>query len=234
MKQPPPPENPFLSIMVNIVIPVVVLNKGGKFLSPRETLLIALLFPLIYLIQDYVRRKHKNYVSLLGMVNILLTGGLAFFSIHGIWFAVKEASLPAILGILVLFSAWTKSPAARVMFCNPHVLNMVLIEERLTSRAQEPLFVKMLRRTTLWLSLSFFVSALLNFVLAARIFKDIDPALTAAEQETVLNSQLADMTWMSMVVIALPLIIFSGILIYYFLHRLSKLIDVPIDQLMKT
>src|SRR6266404_2618670 len=131
MKQNTPPENPLLSLVVNILIPVMILNKGSHFISSQLTLLVALCFPLAYGIQDYVRRKHKNYVSLVGLVNILLTGSLALMSLNGIWFAFKEATLPSILGCLVFFSAFTRNPAARILFCNPSVLNMELIEQKL-------------------------------------------------------------------------------------------------------
>lgn len=234
MKPTPPPENPLLSLVVNILIPVLILNKGGHFISSQFTLLVALCFPLVYGIQDYLRRKHKNYVSLVGMVNILLTGSLALMSLNGIWFAFKEATLPAILGCLVLFSARTKSPAAKILFCNPHVLNMALIEERLTTLGQESLFDKILKRTTLWLSLSFFISATANFLLALHIFEDIDSKLTSEEQMKVLNGQLAHMTSLGFAVVALPLMVFSGVLIYKFLKRVSVLIDVPVDSLMKS
>ena len=234
MKPTPPPENPLLSLVVNILIPVLILNKGGHFISSQFTLLVALCFPLAYGIQDYLRRKHKNYVSLVGMVNILLTGSLALMSLNGIWFAFKEATLPVILGCLVLFSARTKSPAAKILFCNPHVLNMALIEERLTLLGQESLFDKILKRTTLWLSLSFFISATANFLLALHIFEDIDSKLTSEEQMKVLNGQLAHMTSLGFAVVALPLMVFSGVLIYKFLKRVSVLIDVPVDSLMKS
>ncbi|MGZ3722111.1 MAG: VC0807 family protein [Bdellovibrionales bacterium] len=233
MKPTPPPENPLLSLVVNILIPVMILNKGSHFISSQLTLLVALCFPLVYGIQDYVRRKHKNYVSLVGLVNILLTGSLALMSLNGIWFAFKEATLPSVLGCLVLFSAWTKNPAAKILFCNPHVLNMELIEERLATLARESVFLKILKQTTLWLSLSFFTSAAANFTLALGIFKDIDPKLANEEQMSILNAQLAHMTWLGFGVVALPLMVFSGILIYVFLHRVSKLIDVPVDSLMK-
>src|SRR5689334_6352051 len=107
MKSQAPQENPFLNLVINIFLPVMILNKGSLYLDPRLTLLVALCFPLAYGIQDYIRRRHKNYVSLLGMVNIALTGSLALMQLQGIWFAIKEACLPALLGVLVLGSAWT-------------------------------------------------------------------------------------------------------------------------------
>lgn len=234
MKPAPPPENPFLSVVVNILIPVMILNKGSHYVKPQVALLVALCFPLCYGIHDYYRRRHKNYVSLIGLVNIMLNGSLALLNLNGIWFVFKEATLPTILGLLVLFSARTKTPAAKILFCNPHVLNMALIEERLLTLGKELEFGKILKQTTLWLSLSFFISATANFALALRVFEDIDPHLSSDEQLKVLNGQLAHMTWLAFATVALPLMVFSGILIYKFLKRISVMIDVPVDSLMKS
>jgi hypothetical protein len=227
-------ENPFLNLLINILLPVVVLNKGNHYFDPRWTLLLALAFPLVYGLQDYLRRNHKNYVSLLGVINIFLTGGLAMMKLEGFWFAIKEASLPLVLGLMVLGSAWTRSPAARMMFCNPQILHMDMIEERLRTSGREDDFVQLLKRTTLWLSGSFFISALLNFALAIWIFKDIDPALGTEVREQLLNEQIAKMTWMGFAVIALPLMGLSGVLIYVFLHQLSKLTGEHINALIKS
>jgi hypothetical protein len=212
----------------------MILNKGGHYLSPQLTLGVALCFPLFYGIQDYLRRRHKNYVSMMGLVSILLTGSLAMLSLNGIWFAFKEALLPFLLGSLVLGSAFSRNPAARVMFCSPHLLKMDIIEERLKATLREMDFHELLRRTTLWLSLSFFISAVANFTLAFHIFTAIDSKLSHDEQLKVLNGQLAHMTWMGFAMIALPLMVFSSILIYAFLKRVSKLTELPIDSLMNS
>lgn len=203
-------------------------------MDPRLILVVALALPIAYGVQDYIRRGHKNYVSLLGLFNILLTGGLALLSLGGAWFAVKETSLPLILGIIVFGSTWTENPAARVMFCNPQLLNMTLIEEKLRELGRTQDFLLLLKRTTLWLSSSFFISAALNLILALRIFKDIDVALAVDEHRRVLNEQIADMTAKGYLVIALPLMVFSAILIAIFLKKVSKMTETPIDNLMKT
>lgn len=203
-------------------------------MSPTLTLAAALCLPLAYGAQDYFRRGHKNYVSLMGVINILLTGSLAMMSLKGIWFAVKEASFPLVLGCLVLGSAWSANPAAKMFFCNPHVLNMALIDEKVATLNKHTEFKNGLRQTTIWLSISFFVSAIANFVLAYHIFSDIDPSLSRDQTLEVLNVQIADMTWAGYGVIALPLMIFSGVLVYTFLKRLSRILDTPIDSLMKS
>lgn len=233
MKDAETKDNPLLNLLINILIPVMILNKGAKYIDPRWTLALALSLPLVYGIQDYLRRGHKNYVSLLGLVNICLTGSLALMSLQGMWFCLKEATLPSVLGILVIASAWTKNPAAKMMFCNPQVMNMALIEEKLAEFMRMGDFEALLKRTTLWLSISFFISGAMNFALAYHIFVDIDPALTGAAHDEVLNGQIARMTWMGFTVIALPLMFFSGALIYFFLKKLSALTELPINSLIK-
>ena len=52
------PENPWLSLGINIAIPALVLMKlsGPEYLGPVYALIFALSFPLIYGIQDLVRQ----------------------------------------------------------------------------------------------------------------------------------------------------------------------------------
>ena len=55
----PNPENPWISLLINIAIPALVLMKlsGEQHLGPVMGLLVALSFPLVYGIQDAVRRR---------------------------------------------------------------------------------------------------------------------------------------------------------------------------------
>lgn len=229
-----PAENPLLSLLINIVLPVLILNKGTPLLGAQAALAVALSLPLIYGAQDFIRRRHRNYVSLLGLFNIALTGGLALFQLTGLWFCLKEALLPFSLGVLVFFSAFGTSPAARLLFYNPHVMNTREIEVALDQRGLQENFRQLLKKATLWLSLSFFLSSAGNFLLALKIFVGIDGSLPAPEQASILNQQIAQMTWMAMLVIAGPLMVFSGLLITWFLRRLSALTELTTDQILKT
>ncbi len=227
------PENPFLNLFINVLLPVLILNKGADYFGTNGSLALALVFPLAHGLYDYIRKGHKNYVSLLGVINTLLTGSLAWMKLEGIWFAVKEASLPFVLGIFVLASRWGANPAAKMMFCNPQVLNMELIEAELQRNGRSDQFEMLLKQTTVWLSISFFISALLNFVLAAQVFLPIDPGLASEVQEQILNEQIARMTWMGYVVIAVPLMVFSGVIVTLFLRKLSALSQLALQQLLK-
>ena len=102
-------ENPLVSLLFNIAIPALILYKLStpERLGPVWGLLAGLAFPLGYGLYDFARRRRTNFISILGFVSILLTGGFGLMELDGIWFAVKEASIPALIGLAVIGSLWT-------------------------------------------------------------------------------------------------------------------------------
>lgn len=227
-------ENPLLSLIVNIMIPVLVLNKGAPYLGENGALwalLLSLAFPVGYGLRDYILFRNKNYVSILGVVNAALTGGLALLQLEGSWFAIKDASLPLCLGVYVLASSYTEKPFAKIFFLNPQILKVDVLLKALAERSTEKQFNDLLRTGTRLFSMSFFLSAFLNLVLALRIFTPIDPTVTGDQRAQVLNEQIAHMTWLSMVVIAVPLFVFTGVFLYWFFRKLSTLSGLTLDQL---
>ena len=67
------------------------------------TFFIALLFPVAYFIYDFFKRKNVNVISILGFINVLLTGGIgifgAKFGLSKNWFIFKEGFLPLFIGL---------------------------------------------------------------------------------------------------------------------------------------
>ena len=61
-------ENPFVSIVFNIVIPVIVLSKltSADRLGPVYGLIVALAFPTVYFIYDFLKRRNTNFISIVG------------------------------------------------------------------------------------------------------------------------------------------------------------------------
>jgi hypothetical protein len=228
-------ENPLISITFNIIIPVAVLEQLSKRLGeggPTIALILALSFPVAYGAWDYMRNHHKNYVSLLGIVNILFTGGFALMQLEGIWFAVKEAGFPLILGLGVFISSFTKTPFMKVLAYNPNVLNTELIEEKLKEGGKQSAFDQHLKNSTHLLTLSFMISAALNFFLARRIFVNIDSSLSKLERTGILNEQIAEMTWLSFVVIMIPLMLFMMIVMWHLLAGIKKMTGLQLNDIL--
>jgi len=225
-------ENALLNILFNIAIPVFILNKGSEKLGPENAVLVALAFPFFYGAYDFFKRRKMNWIALLGLLNVAFTGGFALTKLSGFWFAIKEAFFPALIGIFVFASSWTKTPFIKRIFMNPQLMNLELIEAHLLEKGRAQ-FDDLLKRATLYFSGSFFISAALNYGLAFFIFKELPSSMTEAEQSTLLNEQIAQMTQWSFVVIMLPSMIILGLILWYFIRGLERTTGIPKEQLFK-
>lgn len=234
MAQETKPENGLISLLFNVVIPVIILNKFSAHWTPLYVLFVALSFPLAYGLVDFVRRQKLNPLSLLGFLNVAVTGGLAVMGLSGIWFSVKEAFFPFLIGVFVAISSSRKKPFVETLLLNPQLVNLQLIDEKLTERNAKPQFHHHLKISTLMLAGSFFVSAVLNFVLAQSVFLDIDPALDAQTRAVVLNEQIAKMTTWSTVVIMLPSMIILVFIFWYLLRGIRQITGLRTEEFIKS
>ena len=230
-------ENPLLSLMFNIILPVAALQNLSKHLGengPLWALLIGLSLPIGYGAYDYITRREKNLMSLIGIVSVVFTGGLALVQAEGIWFALVEMGLPMIFGIAVLISAFTSTPFIAKMTYNDVFMHIDRVEDALKAKGNLDQFKKLLRTSTLFLSSSFFLSAVLNFALAIVIFVPIDAGLADAQRADILNEQIAEMRYKSVFVIMLPLMVFSMGIMWHLFSGIKKLTGLDLEQVIKT
>ncbi len=227
-----PQENPLLNLLFNIVLPVFILNKLSRYFGALPTLILALGMPTIYLVWDLYKKKKVNYFSVLGLLNVGLTGGLAVLNLDGFWFWIKEAAFPGLVGFFVLASSWTRKPFVQTLILNPQMLNIPLIEARVQAQKGEHLLSDLTRHATILLSISFFVSSALNFFVARRIFIPIALDIQGEAKSLLLNDQIAEMTKVSFPIIFIPsLVLLMGIM-FYLLHRLKKLTGLTMEEIL--
>lgn len=230
-------ENPFLSLAFNIFLPVFVLQKGSKYLGddgPFWALILALAFPIVYGALDYIKRRHKNYISVIGIISVLFTGGLALFQADGIWFALVEMGLPLILGIGVFASAFSDKPFIATMAYNDMLMQTDRVQLALQQKNNETSFRSLLKNSTFLLASSFLLSAILNFALAYVIFSPIDPTLAEAQRAEILNGQIAEMRYKSVFVIMIPLMIFSVGIMWHLINGIKKLTSLDMEDILKS
>ncbi len=226
-------ENNFSNIFINIIIPVLILNKGAKLgLTAVQALLIALSFPLINGIYSLIKNKKVNFISLLGLANITFSGILTLLALGGIWFAIKEAFFPLLIGIFVFASSRSQKPFFETMFLNPSIFQIDKLNAALDSEEKKKSFHRLIVHSTQFLSLSFLLSATLNFILSLYIFKPLDESLTLEQKQQVLNEQLSHMTAYSMIVILVPTLIFVGLIMYNAFKKTTALTGLKMDDLM--
>ncbi|MBC7465456.1 MAG: hypothetical protein H7256_05640 [Bdellovibrio sp.] len=225
----------FKNILFNIIIPVLILNKGHKYgLEPKYAVVLALSFPLFFAAKSLFETKKANFIALLGLSNVLVSGTLMLMALGGIWFAIKEAAFPLLIGIFVLISSFSTKPFFKTLFMNPATFDIALIDSRLDTDEKKTRFDLLMRHTTQLLSLSFLMSAILNFVLSLHIFTPLPEDFTDVQKQQLLNEQLGQMTLYSMGVILVPSILFLGGIMYYTFNRIFKLTGLKTDELIKT
>lgn len=210
----------------------MVLNQATARIGAPQALVLALAIPVLYGLWDLYTKKKKNWMSLLGIVNILLTGGLALMHLEGIWFAVKEAVFPLLLGVAVCASAFSKKPFLKTIIFQPQALNVDNIMSALPAEQGPSKLEQHFRTSTLLFSGSFLISSILNFALAYRIFSDIPREILEPQRSAILNDQIAKMTSLSFIVIVLPLMMISALVMWYLLNGIKKLTALEWAQIL--
>ncbi len=215
----------FFELLLNVYLPVKILENGAKFLGENGTvkaLVLATAVPVCYAIVDYLRNKKINIISVLGIISVLSTGLLGYFQAEGKYFAYKEAFFPGVIGLVVLISAFTKKPLIKMLMYNDAILKTDMIEESLSQKGTKENFDQHLKLSTIFFALSFFFSAILNYVLAMRIFTPIDQSLDKLAREQILNEQIAEMTWQGYVVILVPSLIILFAVLWHLFSGIKK------------
>jgi hypothetical protein len=218
---------PLVDILVSIVIPSVILMKfsGDSDLGASGALIVALAFPVGWGLYELVRFRIKNFIALLGLISVLLTGSIGLLQLDSAWLAVKEAAIPAILGIVVLISARIGKPLIRVLLYNPMVLNTEKISHTLRQRGHEQAFELRLRNATYLLGGTFFISALLNYLLAKWIV--VSPSGSEA-----FNEELGRMTLLSYPVIAAPSMLMMFGIFYFLWRSINQLTGLGLEEVL--
>ena len=215
------------NLIFNLVIPTVILTKlsSEDFLGIKLAIVIALSFPMGYGLRDLVIAKTVNFFSALGILSIGLTGGISLMELDASYIAVKEAAIPAMLGVATLISLKTSQPLIHTFLLNDAVVNIQSVSQALTDNNAHQAFEKLLLNASMFLAGSFFLSAILNYILAVVI-------LTADPGTELFNQQLGKMTALSFPVIALPLTVILAINLMYIFRGISRLTGLSMEQLL--
>lgn len=219
----------FLNLIFNLMAPIMILTKlsGEDRLGPTLALIIAIALPLGYGIYDYITRRTFNFLSALGLANVLITGVIGLMELDGIWIAVKEATIPALIGIFVVASMRSKKPLVRTFLYSDQIFDTDKIEAELAAKNNETAFSKLIDKTTYVLAVSFLCSAVLNFILAKSI-------VTSAGGTELFNQQIGKMNALSWVVIVIPTMLITGYALYLLLGGIKKLTGLTMEDAMRT
>ncbi|MGY0597099.1 VC0807 family protein [Vibrio sp. JZG10] len=218
--------NPLFEILFNVFIPSFILMKfsGDEHLGTAMALVVALLFPIIYGGMDLVRNKKFNFISALGFISVLLTGGIGLLELDTRWLALKEALIPGLIGLAVLGSTFTRYPLMQKLVLNDTVLNLSLINERLKENGQSEAFERCLMSSNYLFASTFAFSSAMNYFLATWIVTS--PSGTAA-----FNEELGKMALYSYPMIAIPSMLMMFGIFYYIWRQVRTMTSLETEQI---
>jgi intracellular septation protein A len=219
--------NPLQEIVFNILIPSIILMKlsGPEYLGTVIGLLIALAFPIGYGLYDYNRSRTLNFISLLGFLSTLLTGGIALFELDVEWLAIKEAAIPAVISFIVLISGFFGKPLLAKLLLNPFIFKLELIYDTLDKRDNTQEFKKRITNANGTLAITFLFSSVMNYVLAKWI-------VTSPAGTVEFNEQLGEMTLLSYPVIAIPSTLMMFGVLFYVIKTITKLTGMKVEDML--
>src|SRR5690606_31110839 len=188
-----PPRGGFLAnLAFNIIIPVLILSRmsGDDSLGPSLSIVFALAFPIGYGLWDLRQSGKINPFSVLGVVSVFLTGGISLLELDPQYIAIKEAAIPAIIGIAVLLTQRTRFPLVKTLILNAQLVRVEALYAALDSNGKTALFERRMAQASVIVAGSFFVSSVLNYVLAKVI-------LVSPPGTTEFSEELGRMTALS-------------------------------------
>ena len=218
---------PWVDLLVSIIIPSVILMKfsGEEHLGSVNALVIGLAFPLGWGLFELIKYRKKNFIAVLGLVSVGLTGGIGLLELDAGWLAIKEAAIPAIIGLAVLASTRTKYPLVRTLLYNPSVLDVDKIHKTLEEHNRVEEFEARLLKASYFFSLTFLFSSIMNFVLAKWI-------VTSPSGTQAFNEELGRMTLVSYPMIAIPSMIMMIAIFYYLWRSIRRLTGYTLEDVM--
>ncbi|MFW8592305.1 VC0807 family protein [Glaciecola sp. 2405UD65-10] len=217
----------FGNLIFNIAIPVVIMSylSTDEYLGPAWGVVVALLFPLGYGLIELVQTKKVNMFSVLGIVSVLLTGGISLLKLPAEYMAIKEAAIPALIGLAVIITQFTHKPLVKALILNDQLVNWDKLNARLAEKNAIEIFKEKIAVSSYIVASSFFLSSALNYGLAKWILVS-EPGTTAYTEE------LGRMTALSYPVIVIPsMILLISALIYLF-KQISNVTGDPIEDFL--
>jgi len=218
---------PLVDLLFSIVIPSIILMKfsDDSGLGASGALITALAFPLSLGLYELLKYRKFNFIALLGLISVLLTGGIGLLQLDTQWLAVKEAAIPGLIGVAILVSSQTRYPLIKTLLYNPNILNVEKIKLKLDEFGSTVMFEERLLKATYLLGGTFFFSAVMNYILAKWI-------VTSPAGSAEFNEQLGQLTLLSYPMIAIPSMLMMLAIFYYLWRTIHGMTGLALEDIL--
>ena len=226
-EEKPKQENALVSILINVVIPVVILSflSKDKYLGPVWGLVVALAFPIAYGIRTVIKSRKADFMSIIGIISVSLTGIFGILKLPPEYIAIKEAAIPLLFGLAIVISLKTPFPLIKKLMMTEALFDVERLKSALREKGTEAIFEKRLVGLTWGLASSMFLSSVLNYALAKFMLKS-EPGTEA------FTAEIGKMTGWSHVVILIPCMIIMFFVMNKLFDTLTELTGLKLDDLL--
>ncbi len=223
-KQP----HPLLDFGLTFLLPSFVLEKlsAPERLGPLWALIVALLLPLGFGIWCFMKKHKMNFVSMLGLTAVIVTGVLGLWNLNATWFAAKEAMFPIFLGIAFPLSHRWGKPLVNEMLLNPQVINQPALHQALNTPEKHHSFALLLKKASWIMAGTMLFSSAANFFLALYLLGGKAPG---SEEYT---KAIGRLNWGGSLIIGIPLMAVILTLLFWLLRSITRLTGLERDDLM--
>ncbi len=220
---------PMVDLLISIIIPSFILMKlsDADNLGASGALIVALAFPIGWGLFELLKYSKFNFIALLGLISVVLTGGIGLLELDTQWLAIKEAAIPGLIGVAILISTRTRYPLIKTLVYNPKILNVEKIQQKLDEHDNSLAFEARLLNATYLLSSTFLFSSIMNYVLTKWIVTS--PSGTAG-----FNEQLGQLTLLSYPVIAIPSMLMMMAIFYYLWRTIHGMTGLKLEKILVT
>jgi intracellular septation protein A len=199
--------------------------SSDEYLGPAWSIVAALIVPIGFGIWDLKQTAKINPFSVLGIVSVFLTGGISLLELPAEYIAIKEATIPAIIGLAVLFTQRTSKPLLKVFVLSEQIINWQNLNQSLANSGNSKLFEKKMAISSYIVAGSFFLSAALNYILAKVI-------LVSPPGSSEYTEELGRMTALSYPVIVIPSMLMLMAALWYIFSQIKKLTGEDLEKFL--
>ena len=223
----PKQQNPLTSLLLNVIIPVAILSflSKEKYLGPVWALVVGLAFPIFYGLHTLIKERKADFMSIIGVVSVTLTGVFGILKLPPEYVAVKEAAIPLIIGIVIVGSLKTPFPLIKKILMTESLFDVERLKQALKEKGTEAEFEKRLVGLTWGFASSMFLSSGMNSALAKIVLKS-EPGSEAY------TAELGKMTGLGHVVILIPCMIIMIWVMNKLFNTLTELTGEKLDDLL--
>lgn len=223
----PRSESPLTSIVINVVIPVAILSllSKEKYLGPVWALVVGLAFPIGYGLHTLIKDRKADFMSIIGIISVSLTGIFGILKLPPEYIAIKEAAIPLLLGLVIVISLKTPFPLIKKILMTEALFDVPRLKAALQEKKTEAVFEKRLVGLTWGLASSMFLSAGLSYTLAKIVLK-------SAPGTEAYTAELGKMTGLSHIVVLVPCMIVMLFVMNKLFNTLSELTGLHLEELI--